>query len=476
MSRGSSDTGKYVVARTDFRRLCRWPNDGIEQERREFRDGTRNTRATGNVTHPDQLALTELLGGWPWQVNFLDLEPDSRRFATVIPFYAQKKAAVESDNEETAKEHLLDSYKSQDAAVLDLLQKIGCSKAVRKASKDASRCPEVKAILIPLLRHNLGSDDNIRHLFGEVAYIRGSLLESGALVAEPPPANSPAGAMFSAFEKTTISPVERQCVVCASKGALGCSACQSVSYCSKECQLKNWPIHKPQCREEQGKPVSERVRVAAAAESAKQRDEAKAESDRQQEEHIRELQASFLALFEEHPSEVNTWSQDCSGKRRRSDLPWSGPYVEEISAKLQNLEVDVELSLGMFPEGIPYEFSGRGVLVSNPATRAKIIVLHERLFRDNGKGTINGHALEGIFVVDRVIQKEGKQKAKWVKVARPPALPQSNRLQRFQSYLSKAKEQAIAVPEDVNLGIHNPPDPVTGIIPTANGDFVVRTL
>ena len=41
----------------------------------------------------------------------------------------------------------------------------------------------------------------------------------------------------------------------------------------------------------------------------------------------------------------------------------------------------------------------------------------------------------------------------------PPYTVGQSRLDRFASHLSKAKEEAKAVPADVDLGIHNPGDP-----------------
>ena len=38
-----------------------------------------------------------------------------------------------------------------------------------------------------------------------------------------------------------------KCQYCKKDGTLRCSKCKRVFYCSKECQLRDWPIHKSVC-------------------------------------------------------------------------------------------------------------------------------------------------------------------------------------------------------------------------------------
>jgi len=47
-----------------------------------------------------------------------------------------------------------------------------------------------------------------------------------------------------------MSASKKECAKCAmSTGSLnGCSKCHLVSYCSRECQLSDWPKHKPSCK------------------------------------------------------------------------------------------------------------------------------------------------------------------------------------------------------------------------------------
>jgi hypothetical protein len=79
------------------------------------------------------------------------------------------------------------------------------------------------------------------------------------------------------------------------------------------------------------------------------------------------------------------------------------------------------------------------------------MVLHERLFADGGDGNKDGHAIEGIFVVDKVVRSSNR--AKWREVSAPSSSSKgSNRFKRFKAYLARAKEQAKAIPQDIDLG------------------------
>lgn len=83
---------------------------------------------------------------------------------------------------------------------------------------------------------------------------------------------------------------------------------------------------------------------------------------------------------------------------------------------------------------------------------------------------MNGFAVDGIYVVDKVIRSSNR--AKWRLVPVPSHPNGLNRLGRFEAYLSRAKEQAKSVPQDVDLGIHNPGDPKISFTPTKNGSFM----
>lgn len=40
----------------------------------------------------------------------------------------------------------------------------------------------------------------------------------------------------------------KSCDVCGAPSTFVCSRCKDVKYCSKACQVKNWPLHKIDCR------------------------------------------------------------------------------------------------------------------------------------------------------------------------------------------------------------------------------------
>lgn len=194
-----------------------------------------------------------------------------------------------------------------------------------------------------------------------------------------------------------------------------------------------------------------------------------AQLDAEQVKTKQRLKNSFQAMVEEEGYEA-PYSHDCSGKPRPAHFPFSAPFIQEMTAATLKLEYEMEVHLGMLPDGINHEdYSGRGGLIRDPATNAKILILHERLFADNGNGDLNGHALDGIFVVSKINRK----RAVWKKVDKPKHEKDQNRYNRFAHYLQVAKQQAKVVPEDVDLGIHNPTMPNMQMIPTPFGAFTI---
>jgi hypothetical protein len=115
-------TNPYVVRRDDFRRLIRWPNDGIEQERKKNLAGGPNCLGRIETNDPDTIAMTELLGGYPSKLPLSQIEPEggpmeANNFFRTLPFMYQINEAQRQSDPLKAKKHLVEAYKSKDENV-----------------------------------------------------------------------------------------------------------------------------------------------------------------------------------------------------------------------------------------------------------------------------------------------------------------------------------------------------------------------
>ena len=180
----SPPTNKYVVARTDFKRVPRWPNDGIEQSHKKDHE----LHMDHVVNDPINIALKEVLGFCPTTKPLSkQFDPDARYFILSLPHTKQSLTAEEQSDLSSAKAHLIAAYKRKDPEVMHLLREINGKTAVYKASCDSGRFPDFRYFIVPLFQKNLASDENIELLFGQVSHVRHLLLEIGSFVAEPPP-------------------------------------------------------------------------------------------------------------------------------------------------------------------------------------------------------------------------------------------------------------------------------------------------
>jgi len=114
--------------------------------------------------------------------------------------------------------------------------------------------------------------------------------------------------------------------------------------------------------------------------------------------------------------------------------------------------------------------SGLGLLVSDPENGAKIMILHEPLFADGGN-VLCGHAIDGLYVVGQIVQEGEKKRAKWRSVPDCPANIGRNRFERLIARLQRAKDEAIAVANNVDLKIRNAEDSGIPTTPTPFGDY-----
>ena len=244
---GAALTNPYVVKRDDFRRLPRWPNDGIEQERKRNLEGGPDGKCLGRIEtdDPDTIAMTELLGGYPSKSPLSEIEPEGAGaepfgFIRSLPIMFQQTVAKEQSNLPIAKSHLIEAYKRKDADVRRILKEINCKKSVYKGSCDESRFPDFRTIIVPLFQKNLASDKNVELLFGKVSHVRHILLEFGAQLADPPPANSPAGGLLSQvlyIPEVKATPAPKSCAECehvSDEDCSKCSACKTVALASPQ--------------------------------------------------------------------------------------------------------------------------------------------------------------------------------------------------------------------------------------------------
>ena len=482
---GVDSTNPYVIKRDNFRRLPRWPNDGIEQERKKNLEGGPDSLGRIETDDPDTIAMTELLGGYPSKSPLCEIEPEGGRtgaepfgFVRSLPFMFQKTAAKQQSDLPKAKAHLIEAYKRKDPVVRRILKEINCEKIVYKGSCDESRFPDFRAIIVPLFQKNLASDENIELLFGKISYVRHLLFEMGAQLADPPPANSPAGAVLSQFlyvPEVKAAPAPKSCAECgliSDEDCSKCTACKTVAYCSVDCQRKHWPIHKPDCLRAQGKEVPEKV-----AAKAQRKLEEKAELERSRNEQEREQVANqfmedFAAYANERPGDH--WAHDCGGKKLQIHVPtvYADQMIGNIGKLYLQLKVVQIVSLGMFPDGIdPDRYGFRGTeLVDSRNADARILVLFERLFANGGEGGGVGLHIDGVFVVEKVV----RGRARWKLVPEPKASYTSgdNRMHKLVKHLELAKGKAKPVPQTVDLGIHNPGDPDLSMLPTQFGTYL----
>ena len=298
----------------------------------------------------------------------------------------------------------------------------------------------------------------------------------GAQLADPPPANSPAGDVLSQFlyvPEVKATPAPKSCAECglvSDEDCSKCTACKSVAYCSADCQRKHWPIHKPDCLRAQGKEVPDKVAAKALRKLEEKAALEQSRNDQEREQVTKQFMENFSAYANEQPGDH--WAHDCSGKRLQIHVPTV--YADQMIGNIGKLYLQLKevqiVSLGMFPDGIdPDKYGFRGTELKDPRNDARILVLFERLFADEGRGGGVGLHIDGVFVVEKVVRGG----AQWKLVPEPKASYSSgdNRLHKLVKYLEVAKGRAKSVPETIDLGIHNPGDPNLSMLPTQFGNY-----
>ena len=456
------DPQKYIFKRWDYRRVPRWENDGIDEQKREIEMNDRPpsfeppTDAEKQLAGPIVRDLAELLGDWVYAAGSENGVP----IPITLPAFIVQVTANEQLNLTEAQNHLLSNRK--DSKIAQILEDIGYKQAISKASKDPRRFPEWRSLMAPILQRNWGTDRNMNLMFGDVASVRGVLIEVGIILADPPPYGSPAYAIWNPIlqqkGKARVKPV---CGFCqkeeeGKKPLLHCSRCDAIKYCCRDCQVADWPVHKPDCLEQQGQPVPEAVRQKAVDTLAKWAREKEQEKQEKQEEVMLNLQILLYAYRSEGRELLRTYSHDCNGARFLMDIPSAQAenLLNLVAGTLADLAIERNVEPLAAPEGIPEwrDSSFHGLLCHTKSTKAKILIMYDRLFHDRGNGSQSGITIRGIFVVDRVKHERGEDTAVWTEIAEDAMGNFDNRCQRLVLRLEIAKSQSKYVPEEVSLG------------------------
>ncbi len=467
---GGVPRGPYVFDQVDFRNVPRWPNDGIDREFQLYLRGEHDDKCQNYVTHDDEHnALVKILGWNPLPKPLYKLPRPKRLQYIILPLGFQEVKAKEEADWDKAEEHLIEAYKRKDPHAIDLLKKINCHKAVYKASCDKSRFPDIRHIVVPLLQKSLATHENLEILFGKVSYVRDLLLEFGTKMAVPPVAASPEGVFLSQYlykADTKALPTPKTCANCGavSDGTQNfskCSACKTVHYCSKECHLKHWPIHKPDCLRIQGKEVP-KAAIEKAEKLKKEREELKNQLKQQKNQ---EIEDAFIVELEKYKKEspllVDSWAYNGAQQKFPVHVPTdqAEQMIERLAYYFARIQVRKFIDLGddYFPDGIDSKTNGcYGLFMRVLDNDAPVLMLFEHVLHVapmEKRLAVCGLYIDGLFVIDDVVNN----RAKWRLVSKPTTTytPNHNRCDRLIKYLRKARDEAIFVTGGVKLGIES---------------------
>jgi Fe-S-cluster containining protein len=277
-------------------------------------------------------------------------------------------------------------------------------------------------------------------------------------------------------------PASKICAQCETdKGKLvRCTGCYSVHYCGAECQRKAWTLHKPDCLEAQGKPVSDAVRAKAdlkIKEAQAQAQLKQAQSD----ERYKEFEKRHLIIpFQFEVGHVNDefYDIDTNNKRRAHLRHFGLAVLEYIIVDVKDMKFESNCRFVLFPDGIDANTcSPKGWLLTDHSNKnATIILLIRDLFANPSTGSIAcqpiAYAIDGLFVIDHVYETFGKNRAFWKKVEEPSLSNLDGVGVRYHwlcDYVAKAKNEAMAVDEYVDLGFIDAGKPLSRYHVTAEG-------
>lgn len=462
----------YLVSRYDFENLPRWPADGLERSVAEFKDPkskwfSEHHEFTGICRK--QRAFVRIFGGWPSSIRLREMESDGQSMLFSIPFIRQTDAANETIDLRAASDYLYSHRR--DRNIKGILKVLLCSPRGSLGS-DRTRYPSMRRILGALAGKRLATDEKLEILFGDAAFVRSMMLEIGSILIDPPPVSSPSyNAWADVIEAyTSGAPLEklrRACVECgieepACKTVSFCSACKTVMYCSHKCQKKHWPIHRPDCFEEQGKSV-EQAHLDAAESALAEKNKAMASRpeviDALKEQAARKAQ-QLRHIFEERQSyEDGTWmpSQrfDISGMEFTQDIGKSGLSIALwMSKSVKGLAPGVEELVPFIQmPGIPSrKRNGEDCLPTiwlfKTLSGAYIVFDVVKLYKyTNGSAEANhGYALIGGYVAYLSDAPRGPRTVGWTSIPRPArTATTSTPHSMFRTWLTSAVSSANVV-------------------------------
>ena len=416
--RAYDKTVSYVIHRTDFKKLPRWPADGCERAAAAFRasrDRYQHNEFGSNKCRT-QRAYEQVYGGWPSGSLLKDIPPDAQGFILALPSMEQEAAAAETFNPRAAIDHLYAQQSDPEVKAL-LVRTIG-GRITLGESKELF--PGLRLLLAALAKKGLATDRSLETLFGDAAHVRSLMLSVGMILAERPPPGSPAYDEWSDVLEAPFALLPGCCANCGIDDVTlrPCSGCGKAKYCSTTCQEDHWVVHRPTCLRTSGKAVPAGVDTAAAS-AAEQREATIERELNTQRQKLANLEtAREEAVLDRFMS--GEWKvqqlHDYEGRAHQADIAPYSTSVLSRCAQAVGLASQVDHLRPMLPiKGIPDHVSN--IFLLRTVEDAYILVSHERLFLDHGQGHYAGAALSGMYVA--VEGDLGDPDVTWVNVPRP---------------------------------------------------------
>lgn len=468
--------------------IRRWPGDGLEQHQLSY--------TTGHFTFEDacpiQKELTELFGGWSVDCRFQDLDDLMRAFFLDLPFNIQKDAAHKLANFSAAGNHLFDVCEQDDPKFL--LKRVGAWDAVKygrrsflswvsdanvpqnamtsggmtvDANEFISLVPNhhgINMILSRLLGNNEASDENLRALFGSEMHVLGALLEVQELMGVTATEGSAVQRrQLQLFDQNELKPL-LSCAHCQKVPSDGrvtrCSGCSREVFCSKECLVAEWPLHRLDCYRVQGKPITQSMINKAETLRRQRLVASSAEAGRSSQHRVQAMLDSVMS--DEAETCFSTLQlYTARGVRRRKDL--SHYFLEALQSLAHasvGLKYEMDIAVIVNPVGAEGD---RFVVFSNPTNGAFILLSYQKLFDKGGEGTFHGICVDDVFVVKtnvpvslamanklRKANKVSGGEVEWKAVPKPAEGGEiSSSWKLIETWLTKAKELAVVPTKDL---------------------------